>query len=462
MFAKIARSGGPRDGLCLTLLALGLAACASEQTQRYDRLDSAWQASARPARDNRHGREGKVYSAENTLDRAAFVRAVLERNPSLESSRQAWRAALAQHSQVSALDDPMLEYSFAPLSIASADVRYGQVVTLSQKLPWPGKRGLAGEVALAEAEAQAHNFEAVRLRLALTASVLFDQYYTIERSLELNEQHRALVEEIRAATQAQYEAGRASQQEPLQAEVELANVERQRIVLSSQRAIVVAQMNGLLHEHPESPLPPPPKALELPEAVPQTSAELQQEALAHRPELRAQHAEIQSREAARNLADRESYPDFGVMAQYNSMWAMPEHQWMVGFSLNVPLWTGKRRGGVEAAEAKIAQAKAELVSTRDAIRVDVEQARQRLLEAGQVARLYRDRLLPAARAQIEAAKSGYVTGQTSFQALIDAERSLRNEELAYQETLASVGERRAELLQALGRLPGLAEQGGKP
>jgi outer membrane protein TolC len=150
------------------------------------------------------------------------------------------------------------------------------------------------------------------------------------------------------------------------------------------------------------------------------------------------------------------------MASYNSMWAMPEHQWMVGVSLNLPIQLGRREGAVEASEARIAQVQAELSGMTDEIRVEVEQARQRLIEAGHVVHLYRERLLPAARAQIEAARAGYVTGSSTFQGLIDAERSLRNVELDYQEALAALGERRAQLVRTLGRIPGLPETGERP
>jgi outer membrane protein TolC len=440
-------------------LLLTLGGCASTQTRRYDGLASELRRAAPPPGS---ASERLEVDRISRLDRAAFVRAVLERNPNLESARQAWRAALAEHSQESALDDPMLEYSFAPLSIASSDVRFGQVITISQKLPWPGKRALAGEVALAEAEAARDDYQATRLHLALMASLLFDQYYAVDRSLELNEEHRVLVEDIMRAAEAQYETGRGSQQEPLQAEIELAHVMHQRIVLGSRRGIIVAQMNGLLHRRPESPLPPPPEELALPDVNLGSSAELQDEALSQRPELHARRSELRGGEAARDLADRASYPDFGIMASYNSMWAMPEHQWMLGVSLNIPIQLGKRRGAVEEAEARIAQVRAQILGASDEIRVEVEKARQRLIEAEHVVRLYRERLLPAARAQIDVARSGYVTGRSGFQALIDAERSLRTVELNYQEALATLGERRAELVRTVGRIPGQSPERRTP
>lgn len=49
------------------------------------------------------------------LDRAAYVRAVLRRSRSIESARQAWRAAIARVRQAGAFEDPMVSLEVAPL-----------------------------------------------------------------------------------------------------------------------------------------------------------------------------------------------------------------------------------------------------------------------------------------------------------------------------------------------------------
>ena len=118
-------------------------------------------------------------------------------------------------------------------------------------------------------------------------------------------------------------------------------------------------------------------------------------------------------------------------------------------------------GDVDGAEARLLQAQSQLSTATDDIRVEVERARQRAIETQHVVRLYVDRMLPAARAQIESAQIGYETGRNSFQALIDAERSLRTLEIRYQEAIAALGQRHAELKRATGRMPGLREEGGK-
>jgi outer membrane protein TolC len=435
--------------------------CAHGQHARYEEMESALREASESSAYEEQPEDPVSWAMDVPLDRETLVRAVLSRNPSLEAARQAWRAALSAHPQARSLEDTMASYSLAPLSIGSDAVPFGQVVRIEQRFPTPGKFRFAGEVALAEAEAKQSSYESVRLTLALMASSLFDEYYRVARLLELNDEHRQLIEDIKSSAMVQYEAGRVSQQDPLQAEVELAHIIHQRVMLESERQVIAAQINGLLHQRPELPLPAPPERIE-PRAFDVSSTEtLQQQALETRPELDAARSQLQGADSAVGLAKRNYSPEIGLMGEYNSMWAETQHQWMAGVSLNLPLQIRSRKGAVDEAEARAEQAAAELSTKRDEVRVEVDQARQRLLEAQHILQLYQERLIPAARAQIDAAEFGYETGRSSFQALIDAERSLRTLQIEYEDSLASLGQRAAELDRARGVVPGIRAEGGR-
>src|SRR5262249_18835669 len=144
--------------------------------------------------------------------------------------------------------------------------------------------------------------------------------------------HRSLLEQMRRGAEAQYVAGRAAQQDPLQADVELAMLDRDRLQHEAERRIAIAQLNGLLHREPGAPLPPPPGQLAGPPDAGLDERALIEAALRRRPELTGQDARIRRGAAARALADRAAWPDVGVMAAYDSMWDVPEHRWMVGVS----------------------------------------------------------------------------------------------------------------------------------
>ncbi len=117
-----------------------------------------------------------VFAGESRLEVDRLVGAVLRRSVTLRSARSALQAALLRPEQARSLADPRVSYTFAPRSIASNDVGYGHVLSYSQRLPHAGKRGLRRDIARAEAESVAHDVEALRLRLATAASLLFYDY----------------------------------------------------------------------------------------------------------------------------------------------------------------------------------------------------------------------------------------------------------------------------------------------
>lgn len=391
------------------------------------------------------------------LEREDLVRAVVARNPRIEAARAAWRAALERQPQEVALPDPMVEYAIAPLSIGSQSADLGQTISVSQRFPFPGRLELRSAVAIAEAAAEREQVAVVRQELALMAALLYDHLYVAERALEVNDHHRLLFEQLERAALALYTAGTVSQQDPIQARLERARIAQARIALEERRATLRAQINGLLHREPDAPIPPTPALAVTPDVeVPPVDA-LVRIAVAQRPELRVIAERIEARRAARSLAEHEYFPDFGVMASYNSMWRMVEHQFMVGVSVEVPIQLDARAGAVSEAEARIAEQEALRESELDEVRVEVETARQQAIAARRTLALHHDVLLPLARQQIEAARAGYQTGRGSFQGVIDAERSLREIELGWFVAQAQLRQALARLQRAVGVMPGSSD-----
>jgi outer membrane protein TolC len=359
-----------------------------------------------------------------------------------------------------ALEDPMVGYELAPLSIAG-DAPFGQVVSIRQKVPFPGKRRRAGEVALAMAEAEAAELGVVQLELAEMASEMYDEYFVVARALEINAYHKGLLEQIKKSAEAQYVAGRAAQQDPIQAEVELAQLERERLMREAERDQIVARLNGLLHRAPSSMLPPAPADLALAAAPTGTSAELQELALRNRPQRGAASARIRAARAKLAVAERDYYPDFELMSSYSSMWDMAAHRWMVGVMIDVPIQRGKRRAAVDRAEAEIARARFEDERLADDIRVEVDRAARRVTEAQALVDVHVTRLLPAVRAQVDAARAGFTAAQNSFLAVVEAQKDLREIELSLAMARADLSRRRAALARVVGFVPGLAERGAR-
>lgn len=439
-------------GLVVALTMIGCGG--SRHEQRYDEMSAALREARRP----QIAFDEALFEGAPALDRAALVEAVLARNPSVEAARQAWAAALADYDQATSLDDPMASYMFAPLSIAGGD-RYGQVIQVSQRFPYPGKLRLRGAIEVAEAEAAESDYHSILLDLALAASVLYDDYYAVARGLEINADHRELLQELKESAEAQYTVGRAAQQDPIQAEVELAHVAHQRVVLEAGLAVIKARLNGLLHRPPTALLPAPPAELIVPDALVLSVDAIQGAALENRPDIVAAMARIKAAGAAVDLANREYYPDFEIMGQYNSMWGTTEHRWMAGVGVNIPLQRGRRGAAVDRAEALVAQTRSQVEALIETVRVEVATAVERAREAHHVVELYRSTVLPATEDQVQAARAGFIADQNSFLAVIEAEKNQRDAQLAYERALAQLQRRLAELQRVAGEVPGLTPPG---
>jgi outer membrane protein TolC len=236
------------------------------------------------------------------------------------------------------------------------------------------------------------------------------------------------------------------------AEAELAHLEHDAIMLSTDRDVVVAQMNELLHRDPEAPLPPPPATLRSPDAI---SGHLADD----RPDIRAAHSRSLAAVARADRARRDWVPDLTLSTTYNSMWDMPEHRWMVGLGLTLPIELGHRAGAVDEAEAERVGYEAQVMALGDKARTAVTIATRRLEEARHLERLLEEKLTPIAHAQVDAARSGFATSRNDFATVIAAERNLRSVQLDAERASADIDRRAAELDYAMGRMPGPSGRG---
>jgi outer membrane protein TolC len=404
------------------------------------------------------------------LDRGTLIVAVLARNTSLQAALQAQEALAQRVPQVTALPDPMLMYGIAPLSPFDQGVRFGQSFELRQRIPLHGKRRLAGEAAQAETRVAEEQAASLALDLALAASRLFDDYHLVDRRIAINREHLRLVEGLKTIATARYAAGVVPQAAPLAAEVELAHLTHRDFVLGTQREVIAAQLNALLHRHPGAPLPPPIRELPRPSRDPladlglaslDSAVELVVEG---RPELAEARAAVEARRAEAELARLERKPDVEVGTSYNNMWNDRAHRFMVGGAVQLPIRFGRLRALEAEADARLAEAQNRLWHLEDELKAQVIQIHERALEAHHVSVLYDSRLLPAARDQLAATRAGFETGQSTFLDLLEAERAVLAAELAHEEVQAAYRQRRAELARALGQRPPIegAPRGAAP
>jgi outer membrane protein TolC len=381
-----------------------------------------------------------------------LVRQVLERNPSLAQMAAAWEAARARYPQVISLEDPMLGTMFAPASIGSNTLDFGYRVEVSQRFPFPGKRGLRGEGALADAQAAGLDVDDIRLQLAESARMAFYDYYLVHRAITVNEEGLKLLRELRDSAESRYKASLVTQQDVWQADVEIGKQRERRLTLERTKKVAAARINTLLHLAPDTPIPPPPEKLALPAAPPPVQS-LRERAVARRPDLQALAARLASDQAALSLALREYYPDFEATVAYDTIMGNGPGRDLapqIGLRLNLPCRRARRNAAVAEAQAKLAQRHAELASRTDQIHFQVQEAFEQVLESEKIVRLYERTILPAARGSVEAGRSAYQAGKIPFLSLIEAQRNLVMIRDRSYEAIADYFRRRATLERVTG------------
>lgn len=389
--------------------------------------------------------------SEPTLDPARLVADVLSRNPSLQAMVSAWQAAAQRYPQMVSLEDPMVMLAMGPGTFGDPNHDVAWMVEGSQKLPWHGKRELRGQQALAEADAAHWDMHDAEVRLVEAANLAFLDYYLIRRDLELNVEGLKLTSGFREDADTKYRNNLVTQQDILQADLELNELRRRQFELERMDRIAIARINTLLHQPVDAPLLPPPARLADAAALLPVDA-LQAIAAERRPDLMTLGAKVRAEQTAIAIAEREYYPDLTVVGRYDGFWQKGDRNLapLVGVNFNVPLDNDRRRAAVCEARFRASQRRAEYEAKLDEVHGDVVAAYQQVLESRRALELFDQSILPIAGQNLDSARANYTANKIDFLRLIEAQRRLIMLREKHEETLADYQRRLAQLERATG------------
>ena len=123
-------------------------------------------------------------------------------------------------------------------------------------------------------------------------------------------------------------------------------------------------------------------------------------------------------------------------------------------SMTLPIWRDKIAAEIASGSTALQAAQARLSAEGLDLAVRFAETAYAWREANRSADLHGNRLLPKAKAALEAARAGYVTGTSTFADLLDAERELLEHHVAHAEALGQREMVLAEMsLVILGRWP---------
>lgn len=321
-------------------------------------------------------------------------------------------------------------------------------VGFRQDFPFFGKRTLRTRVAEKEAGAESWGVAFTRWRvLAELKRAYYDLFFWYQ-TLETLGKNMDLLEKFSQTAAALYQVGKGTQADVLRAQTEMSLLQ-QRIELAEQRkGIAEAEINALLNRAPDTPLARPAPVEPVPLAYP--FGELLRLADEKYPLLRRQSELIASNQFAVQLAQREKYPDFGVVFGYHNRGGLPD-RWSIGGTMRIPLYFGrKQKQEIEEADARLAAAEERYSSLRAQLALAVKDHYLSATTSERLQRLFAKTIIPQETLTLEATAASYEVGAVDFLSVIDSLIKLLEDELSYYEHVTNYQKALAALEPLVG------------
>jgi cobalt-zinc-cadmium efflux system outer membrane protein len=388
-----------------------------------------------------------------------------QNNPQIQSERQGWQAAKQVPSQVSTLPDP--QFNVQQFTVGSprpfagftnSDFAYIGL-GVSQDFPYPGKLRLKGEMAKRDADVVQQQYESVRRSVLATVKSSYFQLAYLSKTLAILESDGELLQQVEKSADARYRSGLGNQHEVLQAQVERTKLLREITMHHLEVAKLQAQIKQLLNRSQSSPDIEPAELPETPLAF--TFEELLLATKAQNPEISGAEKMVEKQKLQVDLAHKDFYPDFNI--QY--MWQRTDATqfrayYMLTFGIRVPIYRGRKQ------RPELAQAEAELNRSRSESEVQAQQVAFELRseydtaqKTAELLNIYREGLLPQARAGFQAGIAAYQNNRQDFQSLLASFLDVLHLDEEYWKSLAERETALARIEQLTGLL--LREEGAK-
>ncbi|MBE7444915.1 MAG: TolC family protein [Planctomycetia bacterium] len=395
----------------------------------------------------------EMNETEALLDLKWLIPEAIEHNPEIIAAQKRLNAAKAKISQAKSLDDPTIragsyDMSNNPVNVNGQTEMLQQRYGVSQKIPFPGKLGLRGEVATEESKMAEKEFMSkVQEITALVKSAFYELYY-INNAIKITEENRDLLFKFAKIAETKYAVGKTTQRDVLAAQVELSTLTNNIIVLNKDRESIIARLNILLDRHTQTALGKP-RPFEK-HTLKLTIKELEDFAMKNRPELKKFDHAVKRNEANLKLSKKDYYfADFEPMVEYMQEDGRPD-TWASSLTINVPWLWPKNRSKVKESKEDLSAAKSDYRFINNKTLFEVKDFLVRLQSSESTVNLYKTGVVPQAEQSLKSARIGYEADKVDFLTLIDSERILLNSKLLYYRALTDFEQNLANLERAVG------------
>ncbi len=368
---------------------------------------------------------------------AGYLKYAALQNPGLRSKFTGWKAALERIPQARSLPDPKFNYGYY---ISEVETRVGPQnhrLGIAQTFPWFGTLSLRNNKASEEAKIAKEFYEAEKLDLFYRVKAAFYEYYYLGQAIDITHQNIELLKNLEGVAQAKVRAG-GDIGGVMQAQIEIGKLEDRLKTLDEMRGPLLWNLNAAIGLKSESTLPLPKGIVysevsvdwdQLPSLINESNHEVQR--LKHQKNTRSIDV---------SLAKKDFYPDVQIGVDYIATGEAVnpgvsdsgKDPVMAMFSLNIPLWYGKKRAALAEAKNNYNASIADLQDYRNRLDADLKMAVFEFQDSERKIRLYQTTLMTLANNSLNVARESYERGSVGFSELIDAQRLLLEFQLSHE------------------------------
>ncbi|MBI4846030.1 MAG: TolC family protein [Candidatus Omnitrophica bacterium] len=394
-----------------------------------------------------------IVSAENsqpdTLD--SLIKEAISSNPEIFAAKNAFESASARIPQARSLNDPMIEFEYDRITadrMLTGDPM--NAVSFTQDIPFPAKLYLRAKIASKLAKMAYENYKAKERDIIFQVKSSYSELALIYKAIEINKENKDVLDQLSKTAVARYGAGQGTQADALKAQVELARVDNELIMLEQKRVSAQAKLNVLRNKDPKLDLgiPLAEPAVKFDRAL----DDFYRLTLDNNQELKAYQYAIGRGKAAYDLSLNEFMPDFTVkFKQMVDKGRAEDGAWAGMIGVTIPLWFFEKQSfGVKEMKFDLEMVKAEYKGKENSVLFAVNDAYARAAANKKLIELYETAFIPQAQETVSVAITGYETKKSDFLTVLDSQRMLINFKLDHYKAVLDLRIALADLERTAG------------
>ncbi|MCM0759537.1 TolC family protein [Sporomusa sphaeroides DSM 2875] len=412
-----------------------------------------------------------VLAEEQPMTLQEIVNTAIKNNPAVVETEKKWEEKSSRIPAVTA--QPNLKVGIMKDDIPTTSLNPGNGMmtefSISQEFMNPAKLKAMGKMAESEANMTKAGWGEKQVEVYVQAKQAYYDYLYSKQALVIGKESQQLMGQLAKLAQVNYSTGMVPLQDTLKAQTEFSQMTIDLLNMASMEAVAKAKINNLMgrstntaFEVKEEFTAPPPNF---------DLAGLIKTATESKPSVAGMQYQVDMAQNGIDLAKKQQLPDFEVSLGYKKnkepmiesqadpmdpmkttfMLGERKPTWKIEVMAMFPIWQGKNKAEIKAAEASYEASQAALQNMKNMTELDVQMTLTDAQATWRQIELYKNTIIPQAEQTYQAAVVGYTNGKVDLMTVLEGVNTLRNAKLGLYKAKTDYEKTAANLEKAVGK-----------